>query len=156
PKSDLRKYYTIFLQVRLIAVLLVFIAAAKMHWTKEGAETELADEQEVVEMEEVIHTAQKKTPPPRRDPHVPGEAPKDAVIADQDINLDADFDFSAPSQMEPPPEEPEEDDEEDFFQAVEQMPELIGGLAELQSKIDYPEQAAKAGIEGLVTVQFIV
>src|SRR5699024_11255280 len=52
--------------------------------------------------------------------------------------------------------EPEEDDEEDFFQAVEQMPELIGGLAELQSKIDYPEQAAKAGIEGLVTVQFIV
>jgi|SRR5699024_2915917 len=156
PKSDLRKYYTIFLQVGLIAVLLVFIAATKMHWTKEEAETDMVEEQEVVEMEEVIQTEQKKTPPPPPDPQVPVEVPNDEIIDDQDINLDADFDFSEPSQMEPPPEEPEEDDEEDFFQAVEQMPELIGGLAELQSKIDYPEQAAKAGIEGLVTVQFIV
>jgi len=36
------------------------------------------------------------------------------------------------------------------------MPELIGGLGELQSKIRYPEMARRAGIEGRVFIQFIV
>ncbi len=44
----------------------------------------------------------------------------------------------------------------DFFVVVEEMPELIGGLAELQSKIEYPEMARRAGIEGRVYIQFIV
>ncbi len=39
---------------------------------------------------------------------------------------------------------------------VEQMPELIGGLGGLQRKVRYPVEARKAGIEGLVIVQFIV
>jgi len=36
------------------------------------------------------------------------------------------------------------------------MPELIGGLAELQRSIEYPEMTLWAGIEGKVMVQFIV
>jgi protein TonB len=56
--------------------------------------------------------------------------------------------------MPEPPEEEEE--EEDFFVAVENMPKLKGGLAGLQRKITYPEMARKAGIEGTVTIQFIV
>ncbi len=36
------------------------------------------------------------------------------------------------------------------------MPELVGGLASLQKKITYPEEARKAGIEGTVSIQFIV
>ena len=43
-----------------------------------------------------------------------------------------------------------------FFVVVEEMPELIGGLAELQKKISYPDEAREAGIEGRVYVQFIV
>lgn len=46
--------------------------------------------------------------------------------------------------------------EEDFFVVVEQMPQLIGGMAGLQAKVEYPEMARRAGIEGRVTVQFIV
>lgn len=46
--------------------------------------------------------------------------------------------------------------DDDFFVVVEQMPELIGGLAELQKKISYPDEARQAGIEGRVYVQFIV
>lgn len=46
--------------------------------------------------------------------------------------------------------------EEDFFVVVEEMPKLIGGMAALQSKVEYPEMARRAGIEGRVTVQFIV
>lgn len=50
--------------------------------------------------------------------------------------------------------DPEE--EQDFFVVVEQMPELIGGLAQLQRQIRYPEMARMAGIEGRVYIQFIV
>lgn len=46
--------------------------------------------------------------------------------------------------------------EESFFIVVEQMPTLIGGLAELQRKVVYPDEARKQGVEGRVTVQFLV
>lgn len=39
---------------------------------------------------------------------------------------------------------------------VEEMPELVGGMAAIQSKVTYPESAAKAGVEGRVFVQFVV
>lgn len=39
---------------------------------------------------------------------------------------------------------------------VEQMPELIGGLASIQSNLRYTELAKKAGVSGRVIVQFIV
>jgi TonB family protein len=42
--------------------------------------------------------------------------------------------------------------ESDYFIAVEEMPELIGGLKSLQEKIQYPEIAKRAGIEGKVYV----
>src|SRR5690625_7382954 len=59
--------------------------------------------------------------------------------------------------MPPPPPPPaEEEPEEEFFVVVEQMPELIGGLGELQSQMRYPEMARRAGIEGRVHIQFKV
>ncbi|MFY0685072.1 MAG: M56 family metallopeptidase [Balneola sp.] len=45
---------------------------------------------------------------------------------------------------------------EETFIVVESMPELIGGQAGVQSKVEYPPMAVRAGIEGRVTVQFIV
>lgn len=63
-------------------------------------------------------------------------------------------------EMPPSPPVPGSGDttitEEDFFVVVEEMPELIGGLASVQRKIEYPEMARRAGIEGRVYVQFIV
>jgi TonB family protein len=55
----------------------------------------------------------------------------------------------------PPPAHPDFD-EENYFVVVEEMPELIGGLASIQQEIRYPEMARRAGIEGRVYVQFIV
>lgn len=46
--------------------------------------------------------------------------------------------------------------DEEVFVVVENMPELIGGIKGLQSKVEYPSMAVRAGIEGRVTVQFIV
>ncbi len=155
PESDLRKYYTVFLQLGLVAVLLLFIVAMKVEFVANNPDSDLTEEQEVVEMEEVIQTEQEETPPPPPEPQVPVEVPNDEIVEDQEINLDADMNMNEPLDMPPPPEE-EEEEEEDFFVAVEQMPELIGGLAELQQKINYPERAKRAGIEGRVIIQFIV
>jgi protein TonB len=43
-----------------------------------------------------------------------------------------------------------------FFIVTEQMPTLIGGMAELHAKVKYPLEAKEAGVEGRVTIQFIV
>lgn len=45
---------------------------------------------------------------------------------------------------------------EDVFVVVEEMPEIVGGLASIQEKLVYPELAKEAGVEGRVIVQFIV
>ncbi len=153
PKADLRNYHTIFLQTGLIATLLIFIVAAKVNLVSEQAEVDLTEEQEVVEMEEIQRTEQIEKPPPPPRPPVPVEVPNDEIIEDTDINLDAELNLDEPLDMPPPPED---EPEEDFFVVVEQMPELIGGQKGLYEKLEYPDMARKAGIEGMVIVQFIV
>jgi TonB family protein len=56
----------------------------------------------------------------------------------------------------PPPTEAPQDTDRDIFVVVESMPELIRGQAGVQAKVKYPQAAIRAGIEGRVTVQFIV
>jgi TonB family protein len=46
--------------------------------------------------------------------------------------------------------------EEQIFLAVENQPELKGSMAQLQRKVNYPDECKDQGIEGRVTVQFIV
>lgn len=46
--------------------------------------------------------------------------------------------------------------ESSFFVVVESMPRLTGGLAELQRSVEYPKEAIERGVEGRVTVQFLV
>ncbi len=43
-----------------------------------------------------------------------------------------------------------------FFLVVEQPPVLVGGLEGLHARINYPEDARQQGIEGRVTVVFMV
>lgn len=154
PKADLRQYYTVFLQIGMVAVLLLFIVAMKVEWVSKKAKVNMTEEQEVVKMEDVTQTKQEKKPPPPPRPQVPVEVPNDEIIKDQDINLSADINMDEKLDMPPPPKEEEE--KENFFVAVEHMPELKGGLPSLQKCVQYPEMARKAGIEGTVTIQFIV
>lgn len=154
PKADLRKYYTVLLEVGLIVVLLIFLVAMKVNFQGEQKEVDLTEEQEVVQMEEIVQTKHQEKPPPPPRPPVPVEVPNDEVIEDQILNIDAELNLDQELEMPPPP--PEEEEEEDFFVVVENMPQLKGGLAALQQKIRYPEMARKAGIEGRVIIQFIV
>ena len=47
-------------------------------------------------------------------------------------------------------------EKQEVYEIVEQMPELIGGISGLHSKVNYPEIARKAHVEGRVIVQVIV
>ncbi|MCC5943181.1 MAG: energy transducer TonB [Balneolaceae bacterium] len=156
PDADLRNYYTVFLELGLLITLVVFIVAVRIDITSLGPEEIVLDEQEVVEMEEIIQTRQIETPPPPPRQPVPVEVPNDEIIEDVDIDIGGDLDLGGSLSMPPPPPPAEDEPEEDFFVVVEEMPELIGGLGELQRQIRYPEMARRAGIEGRVYIQFIV
>lgn len=158
PNADLKRYYTIFIEVGAIITLLALLAAFKVDLRDKKENVQLTQEQEVVQMEEVVQTKQVQKPPPPPRPPVPVEVPNDEIIEDQIINLDAELDLDAPIDLPPPPKQAKkkDDNKDNFFVVVEQMPELIGGLAELQKNITYPEMARKAGIEGRVYVQFVV
>lgn len=156
PDADLRNYHTVFLELGLLVTLVIFIIAVRIDITSLGPDEYVIDEQEVVEMEEIIQTRQIETPPPPPRPPVPVEVPNDEIIDDIHIDISADLDIGGQLSMPPPPPPAEDEDEEDFFVVVEDMPELIGGLGELQRQIRYPEMARRAGIEGRVYIQFIV
>lgn len=154
PKADLKRSYTVYLEAGLIVALLFMIATVKVHIESEPPQVMQVDTQEVFEMEEVIQTQQVETPPPPPRPPVPVEVPNDEIIEDEILDLGSELDFDAPLELPPPP--PEEEPEEDFFVVVEEMPEPIGGISAVQNSVEYPEMARRAGIEGRVTVQFIV
>lgn len=159
-KSNLKKNYTIHLEIGLILSLLIFLVAMKVPIREPSQqEIKLTEQQEVVNMEDMERTKQEEKPPAPPRPAVPVEVPNDEVVTDQVLNIDAELNLNESNKIPaPPPEKKKEkkEKEEDFFVVVEQMPKLKGGLAKLQSKIRYPEMARKAGIEGRVVVQFII
>ena len=66
-------------------------------------------------------------------------------------------DFDEPQDASPPPPDPNGGEESsEVFVAVEESPELIGGMDALYDKVGYPDFARRAGIEGRVVVQFVV
>ncbi len=74
---------------------------------------------------------------------------EDIEIGDTEIDIN--------EQVDAPPPPPKEDkkiveEEPVYFVAVEEMPEPIGGISEIQKKIVYPEIAKRAGVEGKVYV----
>jgi protein TonB len=154
-KADLKKTYNITLQSGLIASLFIIIILVRINLYSEPPTPPPIEIQEEVVMEDIEITKQIETPPPPPRPPVPVEVPNDQLIEDDVVDLDLDFDLDGPMDLPPPPP-PADDDDEDFFIVVEQMPEPIGGIAAVQKLVKYPEMARRAGIEGRVTIQFVV
>lgn len=159
-KANIKKYYTLLLEVGLILSLLIFIALMRVPLKSgEGEELVFTTQDEIVKMEEIEQTEQEKRPPPPPRPQVPVAVPNNEIIEEEVLNIDAEFNIDEELELPPPPQkqtEEETEEEEDFFVVVEQMPELIGGIQSLQKQIEYPEKARYAGIEGKVIIQFIV
>jgi len=108
--------------------------------------------QEFVKFEEIENTRQESRPPPPPRPSIPIEAPgSDEMLQDVDLGS-TELDIGA--AVAPPVPKPanELDEEEQFFVAVEEMPELIGGMESVMSRLQYPELAQRAGVQGRVFV----
>jgi protein TonB len=159
PEADLYRNHNLYLQVGAITTLLLFIALFKVDIRVEREALFVPIAQEIVEVEEIIHTEQEQRPPPPPRPSAPVEVPNDEIVVDEILDLDTELRFDDPINM-PPPAPPtatkEVEEEPEVFVVVERMPELIGGLESLQKNIVYPEIARLAGIEGRVMVSFVI
>lgn len=132
------------LSAALLAVILLFLFFPDI----KPAKRIVAARQEVVTMEEIEHTRQEhKAPPPPR-PAIPVEAPGDTEI--EDIEL-ASTELMPGQEVLPPPSLSAED-EEQYFVAVEDMPQIVGGTEALARVLQYPELAIRAGVQGRVFV----
>ena len=158
PNTKHRKGYPIFIEVGLIAALLLLILAFRWEYSPPPpARHDLPQERSPVFVD-VLQTAHKQPPPPR--PPAPVEVSNDAQIEDEIFRIDVTVDFEEPLPTLAPPthdeEKPDEPEPETIFVAVEQMPNLIGGLGAIQQAINYPEMARRADVSGRVTIQFVV
>ena len=92
---------------------------------------------------------------PKAPPNLPNPIEAPLITAQEVVNQEevkTEEDYSVP----PPKEEIDESEEPTFFVAVEEMPQPIGGLQEIQKKIQYPEIAKRAGVEGKVYVRAFI
>lgn len=100
-------------------------------------------------------TSNKQNILPTAPPTLP--KPIDAPIIELTENLQAEDAKIEEEISQPPPKEILEIKEEPtYFVAVEEMPVPVGGLQEIQSRIEYPEIAKRVGIEGKVFVRAFV
>jgi periplasmic protein TonB len=157
PKVDLRNKYNKFFEVSLIVSLALIILAFKFFPNIKPTKKIAMNTQELFNVEDVQQTKQENRPPPPPKPPIPIEAPSDKVLNDIDISS-TELDVNANVQAPPPPPKAETKHEEEpqYFIAVEEMPEPIGGIAAIQAKIVYPDMAKRAGVEGKVYINAFV
>jgi len=158
PKYDLKLKYQKVFEIGLIISLAFLIVAFKFYPTFNEEKVKLDGPQELVNVEDIVHTKQETAPPPPPKPPIPIEAPSDDVLEDIEIGtteLDENQVVAAPP---PPPKEEKAVVEEEpvFFVAVEDQPEPVGGIEAIQSKIVYPEIAKRAGVQGRVFIKAFV
>ncbi len=152
-EADLKSKYNRYFEISLIASLALLIVAFRFFPDVEGEGTLGEGPQELFTVEDIQQTKHEDRPPPPPKPPIPIEAPADDVLEDIEIG-DTEIDFDATIEAPPPPKEDKKVIEEEpvYFVAVEEMPEPIGGIQAIQSKIVYPEIAKRAGVEGRVYV----
>lgn len=158
PKYDLKRKYQRIWETSLIIALTLLVVAFKFFPEFKVEVVAIDGPQELINVEDVEATKQETAPPPPPKPPIPIEAPSDDVLEDIEIaatELDVEEEVVGPPPP-PPVEEEEEEAEPVYFMAVEQMPEPIGGIAGIQSKIVYPEIARRAGVQGRVFVKAFV
>jgi protein TonB len=158
PKHDIKlKYYRVF-QISLILSLSLLILAFKFF---PNVEKEIIDNvipQVLIDGEDVHHSTQDEIIPAPPRPLIPVEAPsEDEFLEDYDIlSTDLDVNANVGKTNSQPPKAVVDDEFDYVFEVVEQMPDPIGGIGAIQSKIVYPEIAKRAGVQGRVFVKAFV
>lgn len=156
PTADLRLMYrkTFWVSFAVVLVLHTTVAIAFPELSLKRVKARAV--QSVIAMEDIPETRQIQRPPPPPRPSVPietesADVPDDVTIESTDLDFD---DMSLDLPPPPPPGSRGTDDiEEEIveFWAVEEAPQIIKEPLPV-----YPVVASKAGLEGVVYVQFVV
>jgi protein TonB len=164
-KADLESKKGIFLQIGLVIVLGIILAA--FEWSSrpnmESTLGELADmdlEEEIIPITRQQDVKPPPPPPPPQVADVLNIVDDDVEIEDELIIEDAEADQNMEIEIVEFAEEEEVAEEEVFF-IVEDMPSFQGQGQEgfrawIAKNLRYPEIAAENGISGKVYVQFAV
>ncbi|MBU1095669.1 MAG: energy transducer TonB [Bacteroidetes bacterium] len=151
PKYDLKRKYKRTFEISVIIALTLVIAAFKFFPEFNSREHYESNPQELINVTDVELTRQDAAPPPPPKPPIPIETPSDDVLEDIEFDETA-LDENAVVSYDPPAPIEDKDEEvvPDFFIAVEELPEPIGGIAGIQAKIKYPDIARRANVYGSV------
>ena len=156
PKADLRGQYRKVVELSFIFSLAFLILAFKFFPDIKETKTIIQAPQQLINLQDIQQTRQETRPPPPPKPEIPIAAPAEDILNDitlQSTELNQNAIVAPPP---PPKEETSKNEEPHYFVAVENMPEPIGGIAAIQSKIVYPEIAKRAGVEGTVYIKAYV
>ena len=150
--------YGLGLQIGIASAILFIVLAFNIPVSGESEFVIEEVQQELVVMEEIKQTQQEAKPPPPPRPTLPISVPDDELIEDIELDLDIslDLDEELVVNTPPPPAQEEEEGEPELFVVVENPPQIIGGIASLNSALTYPRVALQSGVEGNVIIQVIV
>ena len=170
PQADLEHIKTTYWLTGLVGILAIFFIA--LEWTNVTRRaSNLGFGNDIIEEEEeIVMTVQNNTPPPPPPPPMPDVIEELTVVEDdvevaeiemQSTEDDANTTVEVMQQVvETGPAEEEDAEANTIFTVVEQEPEFPGGtkaLMEFISKnLRYPAFAAENGIQGRVTLSFVV
>lgn len=164
-KADLESKRSIFLLVGLVISLGVCFMA--FEWKSSVEEVEDLGALSGVEVEDEIIpiTRQEEVKPPPPPP--PPKVVEVLTIVDDDTELDDELEIEDTEaddetiiEATPVLQEEEELDEAKVFFVVEEMPEFPGGeralIKYINSHVEYPVIAQENGVQGRVTINFVV
>ncbi len=167
PKANLENRRLLFVEIGLVVALLLVWGAFSIG-SREKTVATLAQDTQVVEVEDMVPITQETPPPPPEAPKIPVLS-DEIDIVDDDIKVEDNFTSLEDNAnlgveiMDYVEEVQEEVVEEEAipFQLVEEKPSFQGGDANtfskwVNSKLVYPEIAKENGVQGRVTLQFTV
>ena len=175
PAADLRRQQPLHALLGAALALAVVAAAFPVPVRASASGASFVETNVPVEVE-VVPPTNQTTPPPPPPPAPPPPVEVADEVTVEDIVDELVFDpleevaappgpparptppviDSTPTTPPPPPEPEPEPTEPEIFEVAEVQPVLIGGIEDLQSRVEYPEFARRVGIEGQVVVQFVV
>ncbi|MFN3598096.1 MAG: energy transducer TonB, partial [Rubricoccaceae bacterium] len=81
PGADLKKSYSLHMQIGFVGALAILLAAFTVPTRGQNTANFAAQEQEIIEVEEIIQTQQiEPPPPPPPAPPPPQEVPDDVIV----------------------------------------------------------------------------
>ena len=162
PFFDLKQNYLIYFESCLVLSLVTFIGLFKLNLPAQPPESDFKiHPQEILSLEYIpssIYAPVIPEPPPKVTIPI---TPIPDIILEDDLHA-LDMEFSDLDQPLPLSNEgrlltdgkTNQGSSNDALS--ENMPFLIGGITELQKRIEYPTKALKDKVEGRVVIQFIV